>query len=244
MKILFLDESGDHNMEKIDSKYPVFVLAGVIFESEYYTKNAKQRIGKFKKKLFENEKIILHTADIYRNRNGFEELKNPKFREKFYFELNKLIDDLNFNIIASGIHKNKHFARYGISAVDPYLLSLEFIVERFIFSLDECGEKGIIVAESRGNQLDNQLEIAWLNLKVRGTRFIEPVRISEKITDFKIVAKSKGVEGLEVADLVASPIGRSVMKKKSKEDFRTIKKKFRKNSSGHIIGHGMIIFPK
>jgi len=33
MKILFLDESGDHNMEKIDSKYPVFVLAGAIFEN-------------------------------------------------------------------------------------------------------------------------------------------------------------------------------------------------------------------
>jgi len=171
-------------------------------------------------------------------------LKDPKFREKFYFELNKLVDDLNFDIIASGIHKNKHFARYGISAIDPYLLSLEFIVERFIFLLNECGEKGIIVAESRGNQLDNQLEIAWLNLKVKGTKFIEPVRISEKITDFKIMAKSMAVEGLEIADLIASPIGRSVMKKKSKEDFRTIRKKFRKNKSGHIIGHGMIIFPK
>ncbi len=244
MKILFLDESGDHNLRVIDPKYPIFVLAGAIFDSEYYSKHAKEKISKFKKRIFGTEKIILHTADICRNRNGFESLKEKMFREVFYKELNRLFDDLNFSIVAAGIHKSKHFDRYGVSAVDPYILALEFLVERFIFSLDDCKETGMIVAESRGTQLDNQLELAWLNLKIQGTRFIEPSRIAEKITDFKILPKAKAIGGLEVADLIASPIGRSMMKKKSNEDLRIIRKKFRKNASGHIIGHGMIIFPK
>ncbi|MEP7162952.1 MAG: DUF3800 domain-containing protein [Candidatus Moraniibacteriota bacterium] len=244
MKILFLDESGDHNLGIIDPKYPIFVLAGVVFDGDYYTQRVKEKILKFKKRLFNSEKIILHTADIYRNRNGFEELKEKRFRERFYSELNKLIDDLNFDIIAAVIHKSKHLDKYGVSAIDPYFLSLEFIIERFIFSLDDCQQTGRVVAESRGTQLDNQLELAWLNLKIKGTRFIEPSRLAEKVTEFTIIPKSQSVGGLEIADLIASPIGRKLMRKSSKEDWQVIKRKFRKNASGHIIGHGMIIFPK
>lgn len=244
MKILFLDESGDHNLEKIDLKYPIFVLAGVIFDDEYYCKHAEERVKKFKERLFGTQDIILHTADMYRNKNGFERLKGGIFREKFYTDLNRLIENLDFTIVASCIHKSRHFERYGISAIDPYLLSLEFVVERFIFSLEDNGETGKIIAESRGTQLDNQLELAWLNLKIKGTRFIVPSRITQKITEFKIVSKSNAIGGLEVADLVASPIGRNVMHKKTKEDFKIIQKKLRKNASGHVIGHGLIVFPK
>ena len=35
MNILFLDESGDHNLSKIDVQYPLFVLGGVITDQEY-----------------------------------------------------------------------------------------------------------------------------------------------------------------------------------------------------------------
>ena len=35
MKVLFLDESGDHNLEVIDPLYPLFVLGGVILEKRY-----------------------------------------------------------------------------------------------------------------------------------------------------------------------------------------------------------------
>lgn len=243
MKIMFLDESGDHNLEKIDSQYPIFVLAGAVFEMDYYLKKVKKEIKKAKKDLFGKKKVILHTADIYRNRNGFEELKDEKFRKKFYKRINKLIDDLSFEIIVAAIAKKKHWEKYGISAIDPYLLSLEFLVERFIFSLDETDKKGLIVAESRNPQLDNQLELAWLNLKIKGTKYLEPSRIIEKVKGIKIIPKSQAVGGLEIADLIASPIGRFLIKKKPKEDFEIIKKKFRRNKSNKILGHGLIVFP-
>ncbi|MBT4069358.1 MAG: DUF3800 domain-containing protein, partial [Candidatus Marinimicrobia bacterium] len=35
MKILFLDESGDHDLRIIDPQYPLFVLGGVIVEQAY-----------------------------------------------------------------------------------------------------------------------------------------------------------------------------------------------------------------
>ncbi|MGI8642877.1 MAG: DUF3800 domain-containing protein, partial [Thermomicrobiales bacterium] len=36
MKLLFLDESGDHSLEKIDEDYPIFVLGGVVVDRSYY----------------------------------------------------------------------------------------------------------------------------------------------------------------------------------------------------------------
>ena len=34
--VVYVDESGDHNLQSIDSGYPVFVLAFCIFHKKYY----------------------------------------------------------------------------------------------------------------------------------------------------------------------------------------------------------------
>jgi len=36
MKILYLDESGDHDLINIDPLYPIFVLAGCIIDSSHH----------------------------------------------------------------------------------------------------------------------------------------------------------------------------------------------------------------
>jgi hypothetical protein len=33
--VLFIDESGDHSLAVIDPQYPIFVLGGVIVDSDY-----------------------------------------------------------------------------------------------------------------------------------------------------------------------------------------------------------------
>ena len=38
--IVYVDESGDHNLEKVDSQYPVFVLSFCIFHKKHYSNNA------------------------------------------------------------------------------------------------------------------------------------------------------------------------------------------------------------
>lgn len=34
-KILFLDESGDHNLTAVDPQHPIFVLGGIIVDEKY-----------------------------------------------------------------------------------------------------------------------------------------------------------------------------------------------------------------
>jgi Protein of unknown function (DUF3800) len=49
-KILFLDESGDHNLAIIDPQYPLFVLGGVIIEQIYAEGQLEGELRQFKRK--------------------------------------------------------------------------------------------------------------------------------------------------------------------------------------------------
>ena len=244
MKVLFLDESGDHNLSVIQSQYPLFVLGGVIMDMEYAENIATPRIRKFKKEIFGTDNIHLHTSDIVRNRNGFEAMKNPEFREYFYQSLNLLMRDLQFEVICCVIKKQDHLQKYGMAAVDPYMLSLDILVERFCIGLQKENSKGLIIAEKRGSPLDQQLEIAWLNLKVQGTRFMQAIQVDRIVESLNLRDKKSNTSGLEIADLIVSPIGRMVLGKNIKEDYRIIEEKFRRSPNGHVEGYGLVILPK
>lgn len=238
MKVLFLDESGDHNLTVIDPSYPLFVLGGVIVEQRYAEGPLEEALRDFKQRLFGRDDLILHTADITRNRNGFERLKDRRFRENFYLELNALLRRLEFQVVACAIRKNDHLQRYGVAALDPYMLSLDVLVERFCMEIGDVSGGGVIVAERRDPTLDRELDIAWLNLKVQGTRFMQARDIENRILGLNLRAKTANIAGLQLADLIVTPIGRQVLGKPIKEDFRVVEEKFRRSRTGKVEGYG------
>lgn len=244
MKILFLDESGDHNLAKIDPQYPLFVLGGVIADKEYAEGEMQEAISDFKLRLFGRDDLILHTAGITRNRNGFERLKDTMFRERFYRELNELMVALDYRVVACVIRKQVHLSRYGLAAVDPYLLSLDILVERVCMDIGEIPKSGMIIAEKRGPTLDRQLELAWLNLRIQGTQYMQAVQIDRRIQALTLRDKAENIAGLQLADLVVTPIGRRVLGKSIKEDYQIIESKFRRNWRGEVTGYGLVVLPK
>ena len=68
VKILYLYESGDHNLSVIDPHYPIFVLGSVIVDEEYAAGPLNEALNEFKQEVFGHTSIVLHTADITRNR--------------------------------------------------------------------------------------------------------------------------------------------------------------------------------
>ena len=245
MKFLFLDESGDHNLSIIDENYPLFVLSGCIIDERYHQSSLVPRLNKFKKKLFGTDRIVLHYVDYTRNQKGFEEMVDKRFREEFYKELNQIIKDAEFILIACIVDKVKHKERYGLLAIDPYILSLEVVIERFIMFLGEIKDEGIVIAESRGQQLDNELELAFLNLKIKGTRFLRPKEVADKIKSFVIKKKEENIAGLQLADALVTPIGRRYLNKVNYYiNYEVIKGKFRKIYCGRYRGYGLVVLPK
>jgi len=244
MKVLFLDESGDHNLGVIDPQYPIFVLGGVIMDMDYAIGPAAEALAAFKQKVFGTTEIHLHTADITRNKNGFERMKEPDFRERFYTELNYLMRGLEYKVVACVIKKEEHLARYGLAALDPYMLSLDILVERFCMEIGDAPDGGLIVAEKRDPTLDRQLELAWINLKVQGTDFMQAKHIERRIQSLVLRDKSADVPGLQLADLVVTPIGRKILNKRIKEDYQIVESKMRRSPSGRIPGYGLVVLPR
>jgi hypothetical protein len=245
MKLLFLDESGDHNLTTIDPQYPLFVLAGCVMEKSIHEEVLTLAVKEFKSGVLGNPEIILHYVDYTRNQGGFERMSEREFREIFYCGLNRIIRMTEFTLLACIIDKTRHLARYDYFAVDPYVLSMEVLVERFVRILKQADETGVVIAESRGAQLDNGIELAFLNFKVKGTRFFRPKEITERIKQFIIREKKDNVAGLQLADAVATPIGRRYLGRKNFYiDYAAIAGKFRKGESGKRLGYGLVILPK
>ncbi len=243
MKLMFLDESGDHSLSKIDPQYPLFVLAGVVVEQAYAEGEMERQLRVFKHALFGREDVILHTADISRNRGGFEQMKEPEFRSRFYEGLNELMRRLDYKVVACAVKKDAHLARYGVAALDPYMLSLDVLVERFCFEIGDQPGGGSIVVESRGPTLDQELELAWLNLKIQGTRYMQASKIQRRIAGISFRQKTENLAGLQIADLVVSPIGRFLLGKEVREDFQIIEAKFRR-AWGTYAGAGLVVLPE
>ena len=213
-------------------------------EQHYAETVAEDCVRTFKERLFGDASIILHTSDVVRNREPFGRMKEQRFRERFYKELNALMASLDFQVVACVIRKDAHAARYGLAAIDPYMLSLHILVERFCFEIGDAEAGGLILAERRNPTLDHELELAFLDLKVRGTRYLQAAQIERRIAGLSLRSKSENIAGLQLADLVASPIGRHVLGKRDHKDYRTIESKFRRGQGGQREGYGLIVLPK
>ncbi len=244
MKILFLDESGDHNLTVIDPNYPVFVLGGVIVDKDYAEGPLTEAFDGFKERMFGRTDTVLHTADIVRNRNGFEGLNNPQFREAFYEKLNSLAGELDYKAVACAIRKNDHFRHYGAAAIDLYRITLHRLSELFCDEIGEVRNGGMIVAESRDTILDQDLEHSWSSLRRRNSGYSGAEMIRDRIRSLTFRDKKENIAGLQLADLVVSPIGRHLLGKPDKDDWLIVERKLRRGLNGEIEGYGLVSLPK
>ncbi len=76
--VVYVDESGDHNLNKINPDYLIFVLAFCIFHKNHYTEKIIPALAKFKFKYFGHDAIVLHEHDIRKQNGAFTFLANSK----------------------------------------------------------------------------------------------------------------------------------------------------------------------
>lgn len=241
MQLLFLDESGDHSLDIIDWDYPVFVLGGVVIDRGYYRAEVEPRVQDLKKRYVETG-VVLHTTDIIRARNGFEALVDPTIRTAFLEDLNALMKELDYTVIACAILKRPHKERYGSFAADPYHLSLEILLDRFVRIIGEVEHGGLIFAEQRRPDLDRALQDEWNRLRQQGCSSATPEQVDGRIVDLSMKDKRSNLAGLELADLVVSPIGRHVIGKPDRDDWRIVESKL-EHGRKRDDGEGLVILP-
>jgi hypothetical protein len=236
--IIYVDESGDHSLSSIDEGYPMFVLAFCIFKKDLYTDNAVKKLKEFKFKHFGHDMVILHENEIRKDKGSFKILKSKEIKQNFLDELTSIIEEEEFTIIATAIKKKDLYSH----SHSPYDIALKYCMERTYKFLQEKNQENMtthIIVEKRGQKEDEELELEFRRIN-SGHNF-ENIDMSFEIV---MAHKQSNSAGLQLADLVARPIGIHILKpEQENRAYEVIKKKFHKKSNGKIDGIGLKIYP-
>jgi len=243
--VVYVDESGDHGMQSLDENYPVFVLAFCVFHKRYYSEKVVPALQKFKFNRFGHDLVVLHEHEIRKEKGAFK-FANRQHKHEFLNELTDIIEDSNFILISCVIDKARLRDRGNI-ADNPYHLALGFCLETLHELLLEKKQDGAlthVVVECRGKKEDNELELEF-------RRICDGANKMGASLPFDIIFADKKVNssGLQLADLVARPVGMSVLRpNQENRAFEVLKRKFfcsggRENLGEGFENWGLRIFP-
>jgi hypothetical protein len=246
--IVYVDESGDHGLERIDPEYPVFVLAFCIFKKSVYLSEVVPQLHAFKFRYWGHDAVVLHEHEIRKSMAGdYSILSQAQVRAPFLRDLSGMISRSPFHVIATVLRKDVHRARYSDPA-HPYYLSLLYCLERlknFLGEQNQNTQKTThLIFESRGKTEDQALELEFRRIMdgVAPTYMNKP-HVHEASFAIRFIPKSANSVGLQLADLIARPIGLKALRpNQPNRAFDIIEPKlFVRNGTYH--GHGLKVVP-
>jgi hypothetical protein len=239
--IVFVDESGDHGLENVSQDYPVFVLLFAIFQKADYVQRVCRDVQQLKFKFWGHDEAVLHEHELRKPAGHFQILLQREVRERFHAALTALMVTLPMTVVAVVIDKPAFVARYK-EPVSPYDYALEAGLERVYRHLDSLGEgakETPIVVECRGRKEDAELELAFLRVCAGNNALGKPFPFRHVM-----IPKAANSAGLQMADLMARPIGLNHFRPgQPNRAFDIIKQKFRRSPAGKVEGWGLKVIP-
>ena len=239
--LVFVDESGDHDLSKIDVQYPVFVLLFCIIRKSDYVSTVCPNLQRFKFEFWGHDEVVLHEHEIRKPHGDFLFLLRRPLRERFLAGLTRQMVDLPATVIAVLIDKPALLTRYH-NPVGPYDYAMETGLERVYRFMEEHGQIGretTIIVERRGRREDTELELAF-------RRVCDGANALRHSLPFQLVmvAKSANSPGLQLADLMARPVGlRHIRPGQPNRAYEIIESKMRRSTAGKVEGWGLKKLP-
>ena len=244
--VVYVDESGDHSLASINPDYPLFVLALCVFHKRHYAEKIIPAVEKLKFNYFGHDSVVLHEHDIRKQKGDFSFLSYLPTRLAFVEQLSSIMDASNFILIACVVDK----ARMGKSAsatTNPYHIALDICLESLQGFLTEKKQDHLqthVIVECRGKKEDRELELEFRRIR-------DGSALGNKPLPFEIVFADKktNLAGLQLADLVARPVGLSYIRPaQTNQAFDLLKRKFycdggRQNVGRGYEGVGLMIYP-
>ena len=233
--VVYVDESGDHGMQTVDQNYPLFVLAFCVFYKGHYAEKVVPALQKFKFNHFGHDIVVLHETDIRKEVGAFR-FASRRQKDEFLHELTTIIDGSNFILISCVIDKAR-LQQQGSTPDNPYHLALGFCLETLYELLQEKKQDDkttYVIVECRGKKEDNELELEF-------RRICDGANRMDKKLPFDIIFADKKTNsaGLQLADLVARPIGLSILRPgQENRAFDVLKRKFFCSGGRAEVGNG------
>ena len=238
--IVYVDESGDHSLESVDPVYPLFVLALCLFEKERYVQECAPAMIRLKFEHVGHDQIVLHEREVRKQLPPFDFLLDRSREEVFISDLTRLVEDAPFVLFAVVIDKRE--LQEGVTD-NPYHIALRLGLEQiheYLTAEAECeGGTLHIVFEQRGRTEDKELELEFL--RVCGAPGTDGCRYP---FGFVIADKRGNSTGLQLADLIARPVGLHVLRPdQPNRTWNILRPKFPSDSDGVIGQAGLYVYP-
>jgi hypothetical protein len=234
--VVYVDESGDHSLASIDPEYPVFVLALCVFHKRHYAEVIVPAVEKLKFNYFGHDSVVLHENEIRKQKGEFAFLSHLPTRTEFMQRLSSIMDASNFILIACVVDKARVSRGEG-AITNPYHIALGICLESLRDFLAEKGQDQVqtfVVVECRGKKEDAELELEF-------RRICDGENAGKLHLPFNIIfaEKKTNLVGLQLADLVARPVGLNYIRpKQANQAFEMLKNKFFCEGGRARVGSG------
>lgn len=233
--IVYVDESGDHSLTSIDKNYPVFVLAFCIFYKQHYRKVIVPKVQQLKFDYFGHDLVVLHENEILKEKGDFNIFRSQQEKLDFLERLSDIMQKSNFVLASCVIEKHKLQSKD--RELHPYHFALKHCLEtlfEFVQEKNQTERITIVAVESRGKKEDAELELEFLRICNGENRFKQSLPFK-----VKIVSKMINSTGLQLADLVARPIGRYILDPtQPNQAIEILKNKFYCEGGRRCVGQG------
>jgi hypothetical protein len=239
--LVFVDESGDHNLVQIDPQFPVFVLLFTIIRKSDYVDRVCPDLRRFKFEFWGHDEVVLHEHEIRKPFGEFLFLLQRPLRERFLAGLTDQMEALPATVVAVVIDKPAYAARYH-APVSPYDYALETGLERVFRHLESLGQgtrTTAIIVEKPGKREDAELELAF-------RRVCDGTNVLRRSLPLQLVMipKSSNSAGLQLTDLMARPVALHHLRPdQPNRAFRIIETKLRRSPTGQTEGWGLKRLP-
>jgi hypothetical protein len=207
---MYVDEVGNPGLgpSTVD-KNRYLSLTGVILSLDYVRETLHPRFEDLKRRYFgehPDDPITLHRKELVNQRPPFQALQDRAAREAFNAELMALIEGLTYTVVTAVIDKREYLDKYKVWLYDPYHYCLMVVVERYVLWLHGLGERGDVMAESRGGGEDRRLKDEFERI-YQTSAAVGNNRFAERLTSrqLKVKPKSANIAGLQLADMIAHP---------------------------------------
>jgi hypothetical protein len=238
---VFVDQSGDHGLARVDPGYPIFVLAFCLFAKQDYVGRIGPALQHLKFRFWGHDEQVLHEHEIRKPNKNYGFLFDPAKRTEFLAGVNKLVEEASFQLVAAVIRKLEYCKQFALPA-NPYELALQFGLERVFWELnsrEQAGKITHIIVEKRGEKEDNQLELVFRRI-CAGSNTLNQ-RFSFELV---MIPKASNSTGLQIADLVARPIGIKVLRPdQASRAYDIVAMKLRRAQAAETRDWGLKVFP-
>jgi hypothetical protein len=242
MYMMFVDESGDPGYPA-DGKWAnfggskIFAKVGVILHG-WKWKAWNDRLMQFKKRngLAWNDEI--KASHIRKGKDCFVGWDSVR-RFKFLGDLAELIGlNVDITLIGIVIDKRKVDITQRDRVINPHIRSMEFLLERYNFFLDNQRDKaGIVVLDPTHEKSDDEVRYFQSYLQTH-SEHLKPLHLVEST----FFAKSHTSNMIQVADVCTNIFYNEMLHQRNEGPYKAIHNRFFRNK-GKIKGVGIKMWP-